>query len=88
MKKFSIKADVYISKKRHVHIAFRKPISDLDCFDRIPEFISEEWKKRKFFFEEHELIYTRLITSLKWRFDHVFFKKEKVKNGSCLRQTL
>ena len=34
-------------KKRHIHIAFRKPISNHDCFDKILEFISEEWEKRK-----------------------------------------
>ena len=52
-------------KKKHVHIAFRKSISDYDCFGKILEFVSEEWEKRKFFFEGDELIYPRLITSLK-----------------------
>ena len=55
---------VYLHKtKRYVHVAFRKSISDYDCFDKILEFISEEWEKRKFFFEGYELIYPRLITS-------------------------
>ena len=75
---------MYISQKKgQVHVAFRKSISDYDCFDKILEFISEEWEKRKFFFEGYELIYHRLITSLKWRFDYLIFKKEKGKNGSC-----
>ena len=60
-------------KKRHVHIAFQKQISDHDCFDKILEFISKESEDRKLFFERYELIYPRLITSLKWRFDYVFF---------------
>ena len=67
------------AKKRHVYIAFRKSISDYDCFNKILEFISEECEKRKFFFESYKLFYTRAITSLKWRFDYLFFKTEKVK---------
>ena len=75
---------MYISpRKRHGHIAFRKSISDYDYFDKILEFILEEWEKRKFFFQGYELIYPRLTTSLKWAFDYLIFKKEKVKNGSC-----
>ena len=46
-KKISIKADVYIFEKRHVHIAFNKSISYHKDFDKIPEFISNEWEKRK-----------------------------------------
>ena len=73
-----------LSKKKHVHhTAFRKSISDYDCFEKILEFISEEWEKRKFFFEGYKLIYPRLITSLRWRFDYLIFKKGKGKNGSC-----
>ena len=75
---------MYISpKKRHVPITFRKSISDYGCFDKILEFISREWGKNFFFFEAYELIYPRLITSLKLLFDYLIFKKEKVKNGSC-----
>ena len=67
---------MYISpKKRHVYVAFRKSISDYDCFDKILEFISEKWEKRKFFFEGYKLIYPRLTNSLKWRFDYLIFKK-------------
>ena len=55
-KMFSIKADVYIPKKRHAHIAFQKSISDYDCFYKIIELISDEWEKRKIFFERYELI--------------------------------
>ena len=40
--------------------------------------------KKLIFFEGYELIYPRLATSLNWRFDYLFFKKKKVKNGSCL----
>ena len=41
-KNFSIKTDVHISKKkRHVHIAFSKSISDHKHFDKILEFISD-----------------------------------------------
>ena len=49
-KKFG-KGRFIISEKRHVHIGFRKSISDYDCLDKILELISEEWEKRNFFFE-------------------------------------
>ena len=67
----------------HVHIVFRKSVSDYDCFDKILEFVSEEWEKRKHFFEGYKRIYPRLITSLKWSFDYLRFINKKVKNGSC-----
>ena len=72
----------FFFKTRHVHIAFRKLISDHKHFEKILEFISDEWEK------VYELAYPRLITSLKWHLDYLFFKKEKVKNGSCAGQTL
>ena len=78
-KKFG-KGGCIISKKRHVHIGFRKSISDYDCLDKILELISEEWEKSNFFFEVYKRIYPRLITSLKWRFDYLIYKKEKLKN--------
>ena len=65
-------------KKKNVHIAFQKSISDYDCFDKIIELISDEWEKRKIFFEGYELMHLRLITSLKWRFDY-FSKRKKEK---------
>ena len=36
--------------------------------------------KKKYFFDNYELIYPRLITSLKWRIDYVLFERKK-KNG-------
>ena len=40
---------IYLKKKKkHVHIAFTKSISDYDCFDKILEFILEEWERRNF----------------------------------------
>ena len=50
-KKFSLDIDVYVSKKRkHVHIAFKIPISDYEFFDKLIDFISSEWEKRNTFF--------------------------------------
>ena len=49
-KNFSIRADVFVSKKKkkHVHIALKKSFSDHECFDKILKFISDEWEKRRF----------------------------------------
>ena len=46
---------LHFLKKRHVHIAFSKSISDHKHFDKILEFISDGWEKRKIFFECSEL---------------------------------
>ena len=80
-KKFSFDADVFVSrKKKHMHIAFKLPISEYESFDRLIDYISDEWEKRKIFFEDYKMIYPRLITSLKWKFHYVFFER-KAKNG-------
>ena len=72
-KKISLDADVFVSrKKKHVHIAFKIPISEYEFFDRLIDSISDEWEKRKIFFEDYKMIYPRLITSLKWKFDCLF----------------
>ena len=53
-KNFSIKTDVFISKKKkHVHIAFKKSFSDYKSFDNILKFITDEWEKRNIFFEDY-----------------------------------
>ena len=83
-KKFSFDADVFVSrKKKHVHTAFNIPISEYESFDRLTYFILDEWEKRKVIFEDQNMIYPRLITSLKWKFDYVFFER-KVKNGKTM----
>ena len=70
----------YLKIKKHVHIAFKIPISEYKSFDKLIDIISDEWEKRKTFFENYKMVYPRLTSSLKWKFDYVFFEK-KVKNG-------
>ena len=80
-KKFSLDVDVFASTKRkHVHTAIKIPISEYGSFDRLIDFISDEWEKRKIFLKDNKTIYLRLITSLKWKFDYVFFER-KTKSG-------
>ena len=65
-KKISLDADVFVSrKKKHVHIAFKIPISEYESFDRLIDFISDEWEKRKIIFEDYKMIFPGLITLLK-----------------------
>ena len=59
-------------KKGHVHIAFKIPISEYQSFDQLIEFISKEWEKR-FFFSDYKMTYPRLINSMRWKLDYVFF---------------
>ena len=63
-----------------MHIDFKMPIFEYESFDRLIGFISNEWEKKKIFFEDYKMIYPRLISSLKWKLDYVFFET-KIKNG-------
>ena len=57
-KKFSISADVFISKKKkknHIHKPFKKSFSNHECFNKILKFISGEWEKKRFFLKNMNL---------------------------------
>ena len=60
-------------EKRDVHFAFKFVISDQDCFDKLIGFVSDEWERRKTFFSGYEMVYPRLSSSMKWRYDYVLF---------------
>ena len=45
-------------------------------YDEIIHFVYEEWEQRKCFFEDYEMIYPCVITSLHWKLDYVFFFRE------------
>ena len=66
-------------KKKHVYLAFKLPHSDYNYFDKVIDLISHNWERRKIFFAEYEMIYPRLISSMKWKFDYVFFEKKREK---------
>ena len=73
---FHLDVDVYVSRKKGlVHFAFKKPLSSYSNFDNIIQFVSDEWRKRKFFLMNYEMIYPMPISSLKWKYDYVFFQK-------------
>ena len=79
-KTFSLVADVFVSKKkRHVHITFTIPISQYQSFDRLIDFISKEREQRKIFSYDYKMLYPRLLSSLKWTFDYLFFEEKKKK---------
>ena len=64
-KELFLDVDMYVSKKkRHVHLAFKIPISDCESFDKIITSISDHWEKRKVFvfvfFSDYRIIYIRL----------------------------
>ena len=81
--KFLLNVDVFaFLKKKHVHLAFKLPLSDSDCFDKVINLISNEWERQEIFFNNYEMIYARSIQSMKSKFDYVFFfffKKKKRK---------
>ena len=82
--KFLLNVDVFaFLRKKHVHLAFKLPLSDSDCFDKVINLISNEWERQEIFFNNYEMIYARSIQSMKSKFDYVFFfkKKKKVSKG-------
>ena len=70
--KFSLDVDVFCLKKRYVHLAFKLSMSDYESFDKVIEFVSGHWEKRKVFFDDYKMVYPRLISSIKWNFDYLF----------------
>lgn len=78
--KFLLNVDlVAFLKKKHVHLAFKLPLSDSDYFDKVIDLISNEWERQEIFFNNYEMIYARLIQSMKWKFDYVFFFEKKIR---------
>ena len=71
---FHLNVDVYVSRKKGlVNFALKKPLSSYSNSDYFILFISDEWRKRKISFTNHEMVYPMLISSLKWKYD-CFFK--------------
>lgn len=48
-RRFSFTSMYLFLKKRHVHLALKLPISDYQSFDKLIDFISGHWGKRKSF---------------------------------------
>ena len=65
LEKFSLDVVFVSKKKKHLRTAFKIPISNYDSFEKLIDFISDKWEKRKAFFENYKMIYPRLISSLK-----------------------
>ena len=80
-KRFRIDVEIFVSrKKRYAHFAFEKILISYPFFDKLISFVKNEWEKRKIFFDSYEMVYPRLILSLKLKNDYVFFQK-KNNNG-------
>ena len=63
--KFLLNVDVFaFLKKKHVHLAFKLPLSDSDCFNKVINLISNEWEKQEIFFNNYEMIYVRKSSML------------------------
>ena len=90
-KKFSLDVDVFVSrKKRHVHIAFKIPISEYKSFDELIDFISTlstlffEWTKRKIFLFDYKMIYPRFDEMEVWLC--LFWKEKKIMENNVLEK--
>ena len=72
----------------HIHLAFKLLLPDYDCFDKNVDYFSSEWERRKKFFIDYEMIYPRLISLMKWKFDCFFLFFEKRKKNKEKQQTM
>ena len=74
-KEFNIPVDVFVSRKEKlVNFAFE---SFFSFYDQLIRFVYVKWEQRRFLMS-YEMVYPRLITSLCWKFDYVFFNEWKM----------
>lgn len=77
-KRFKINVDIFVLRKKcNVHFAFEKILTSYYFFDKLILFAKSEWEKRKFFFDNYEMVNPKSIVSLKWKNDYIFFQKKK-----------
>ena len=76
-------ACLLLRKKRHVHLAFKIPISDYESFNKIITFIADHWEKRKNFFSDYRMTYLRLNGDFTMFFSFSFFFLNEEKNGKA-----
>ena len=69
---FDLSVDVYVSRKKGL-VHFTSKITSEWTILFI--FFSDEWRKRKIFFTNYDMVYPVPISSLKWWDDFVFLKK-------------
>ena len=76
--RFGIEIDVFVSRKRRlVHFAFKQPLLGYPFYRILLIFVRKEWAHQEIFFEGYEIVFPRLISSIRWRYDYVFFQKRK-----------
>ena len=76
-KKFNLNVNMYIlRKKKHIHFCSEKGLLSFDESDGILAFIYNWWSKCKLLFENYEIVYPHLITSICWKYDHIIFRKK------------
>lgn len=74
---FGIEVDVFVSKKKLVHLSLEKPLISYDFFKEMIEQIRRYWNKRTKCFQGHHFFYPKLNHSLKWRFDYIIVTNDK-----------
>ena len=76
---------IFSSKKKHVHIAFKIPISEYGSFGRDRFYFGLVGKEKNIFWRLQN-IYPRLIASLKWKFDCLFWEESKKTENNALER--
>ena len=77
-KKFSILASCFISKKKKIfRICFEQQFISYPNFQDIINLITLHWKERKYFLDNCQLIYPKIIQSIKFKYDYISFVRKR-----------
>lgn len=63
-------------KKRLVYFAFKRGLLSFDKHGEIIQFIYKEWANGEMYFDDYEIIYTQLMSSVRLRYDYFIFRKK------------
>ena len=73
---FDINISVFISKKkRHMHFVFYNVFLSFENYDDMTNF-SQKMDQTKKHFSDYTMNYPKMISSTKWKYDYVVFRKK------------
>ena len=76
--RFNLEIDVFVSRrKRLVHFAFPQPLMGYSFYRDLIYFVKREWKLGEMLSEDYKIFFPRLISSVRWIYDYVFFQEKK-----------
>ena len=75
--RFGNEIDVFVSRKRFDYFAFKQPLLSYPFYKELFHFVGKKKESLRDFFEDYEIVFPHLISSLRWIYEFVFFQKTK-----------